>query len=202
MSELPQKQFFKLSEVCHVTDTQPYVLRFWESEFPQLNPERSTGGQPRYRKKDIELVQRIKELLYDEDFTLENAREQLTLETSNGGKRRKSSSAKPATKPAASAVAALQESAIPKQEKPTPSREPENGDSFSASGVISRRRYEDAVDEIDHLRMALKDAEKKLRRAETDLEQAMSVSERDRGKAERALAHLETLRRMLAGPTP
>ena len=46
--ELPQKEFFKLSEVCQFTDTQPYVLRFWESEFPQLNPERSSGGQPRW----------------------------------------------------------------------------------------------------------------------------------------------------------
>ena len=59
MQELPRKAFYRLSEVCQYTDTQPYVLRFWESEFPQLRPEAGAGGQPVYRKKDIEVVRRF-----------------------------------------------------------------------------------------------------------------------------------------------
>jgi len=183
--ELPHKEFFKLSEVCQVTDTQPYVLRFWESEFPQLNPERTDSGQSLYRKADVELVQRIKELLYDEDFTLESAREQLTEEGSSGRKRD--------VEPRSDGGASRQEASVP-------SHTPSNGDASSRTDVISRRRYEDAVDEIDHLRMALKDAEKRLRRAESDLEQSVAEGERDRGRSERALAHLENLRRLLSEP--
>ena len=179
MPELPRKDFFKLSEVCQYTDTQPYVLRFWESEFPQLNPERSSGGQPRYRKADVELVQRIKELLYDQDFTLESAREQLSQENSGQGQRKGTPDP-------------------PRPASPSPTTTTRTREADVGSDLVSRRRYEDAVDEIDHLRLALKDAEKKLRRAESDLEQAMAASERDRGRAERALAHLETLRRVLA----
>jgi DNA-binding transcriptional MerR regulator len=184
--ELPHKEFFKLSEVCQATDTQPYVLRFWESEFPQLNPERTAGGQSLYRKADVELVQRIKELLYDEDFTLESAREQLTEEGSAGAKRE----AEPRS-----------DSSPSRQEASVPAHAPSNGDASARTDVISRRRYEDAVDEIDHLRMALKEAEKKLRRAESDLEQSIADGERDRGRAERALAHLENLRRLLSEPS-
>ena len=84
MQELPQKDYYKLSEVCQYTDTQPYVLRFWESEFPQLTPGKSASGQRLYRKKDIAVVCRIKELLYDEEHTLDDARQQLTEELANG----------------------------------------------------------------------------------------------------------------------
>ncbi len=56
MSEIPQKQFYKVSEVCSYTDTQPYILRFWESEFPQLTPDKSQGGQSVYSRRDLDLV--------------------------------------------------------------------------------------------------------------------------------------------------
>ena len=195
MPELPQKDYFKLNEVCQVTDTQPYVLRFWESEFPQLNPERTAGGQPLYRRADVEIVQRIKELLYDEDFTLESAREQLTEEQASG--KRPTTARKmndeDLTEPAQTRAVAEAPAIVP----PAPRT---NGTGESSAEMISRRRYEDAVDEIDHLRMALKDTEKKLRRAESDLEGAAAESERERGRADRALAHLENLRRLLSDP--
>jgi DNA-binding transcriptional MerR regulator len=75
--QVPQKLFYKIGEVCELTDTQPYVLRFWESEFPQLAPQKNRSGQRMYRREDIETVERIKTLLYDEGFTIAGARKRL-----------------------------------------------------------------------------------------------------------------------------
>ena len=77
--EIPRKLFYKLHEVCQLTDTQPYVLRFWESEFAQLAPTKSPNGQRLYRRKDIDLVLTIKKLLNDEGFTIAGAREKLGM---------------------------------------------------------------------------------------------------------------------------
>lgn len=75
--EIPHKLFYKIGEVCELTDTQPYVLRFWESEFPQLAPQKNRSGQRMYRREDIETVERIKKLLYEEGFTIAGARKRL-----------------------------------------------------------------------------------------------------------------------------
>ncbi|HZN04864.1 MAG TPA: MerR family transcriptional regulator [Candidatus Polarisedimenticolia bacterium] len=76
---IPRKLFYKLQEVCELTDTQPYVLRFWESEFTQLAPTKSRNGQRLYRKRDIDLVLEIKRLLNDEGQTIAAAREKLGM---------------------------------------------------------------------------------------------------------------------------
>jgi len=76
---IPRKLFYKLQEVCELTDTQPYVLRFWESEFTQLAPTKSRTGQRLYRKRDIDLVLEIKRLLNDEGQTIAAAREKLGM---------------------------------------------------------------------------------------------------------------------------
>jgi len=81
---LPRKLFYKIGEVCQLTDTQPYVLRFWESEFPQLAPNKSRSGQRLYRKKDIDLVLEIKRLLYQEGFTIAGARKKLGMPEAQG----------------------------------------------------------------------------------------------------------------------
>jgi DNA-binding transcriptional MerR regulator len=73
-------RFYKIGDVCSMTDTQPYVLRFWESEFPQLAPKKSRAGQRIYEKKDIDLVQKIKTLLYEEEYTIAGARKKLEEE--------------------------------------------------------------------------------------------------------------------------
>ncbi len=77
---IPNKLFFKIGEVCEITDTQPYVLRYWESEFPSLAPAKNSSGQRIYRRKDIETVLRIKQLLYDEGFTIAGAKKRLETE--------------------------------------------------------------------------------------------------------------------------
>ena len=82
--QIPRKLFYKINEVCQMTDTQPYVLRFWESEFSQLAPTRSRTGQRLYRRKDIDLVLSIKKLLYEEGFTIAGAREKLGMADAPG----------------------------------------------------------------------------------------------------------------------
>jgi DNA-binding transcriptional MerR regulator len=78
--QIPNKLFFKNGEVCEITDTQPYVLRYWESEFPALAPAKNSSGQRIYRRRDIETVLRIKQLLYEEGFTIAGAKKRLETE--------------------------------------------------------------------------------------------------------------------------
>ena len=80
--KIPNKLFFKIGEVCELTDTQPYVLRYWESEFPALAPAKNSSGQRIYRRRDIETVVRIKQLLYEEGFTIAGAKKRLEAELS------------------------------------------------------------------------------------------------------------------------
>ena len=75
---IPDKLFFKIGEVCEIVGVEPYVLRFWESEFPVLVPQKARSGHRVYRKKDVEMVLKIKELLYDRGFTIAGARRQLS----------------------------------------------------------------------------------------------------------------------------
>ncbi len=74
---IPQKLYYSISEVSILTEVKPYVLRFWEKEFPMLKPKKNRSGNRIYQAKEIELVNRIKTLLYDEGFTIEGARQQL-----------------------------------------------------------------------------------------------------------------------------
>src|SRR5215510_16231577 len=74
---IPDKLFFKIGEVCEIAELEPYVLRFWETEFPNLAPEKSGSGHRVYRKKDVEMVLKIKELLYSRGFTIAGAKKQL-----------------------------------------------------------------------------------------------------------------------------
>ena len=77
MTKLEEKLYYSISEVAEITDVKPYVLRFWEKEFPLLRPKKNRGGNRTYQKHEIALVNRIKHLLYDEGFTIEGARQKL-----------------------------------------------------------------------------------------------------------------------------
>ena len=74
---IPNKLYFKIGEVSHLVGVEAYVLRYWESEFPGLSPRKSETGQRMFRRKDVELLLRIKHLLYDQKFTIEGARKAL-----------------------------------------------------------------------------------------------------------------------------
>jgi DNA-binding transcriptional MerR regulator len=76
--QIPDKLFFKIGEVCEIVGVEPYVLRFWETEFPNLAPEKSKAGHRVYKRKDVENFLRIKELLYERGFTIAGARKMLS----------------------------------------------------------------------------------------------------------------------------
>ncbi len=77
---IPEKLYFRIGEVSRLCRLPAYVLRFWETEFPQLKPIKSSTGQRMYRRRDVENVLRIKTLLYDQGFTIAGARQQLRVE--------------------------------------------------------------------------------------------------------------------------
>ena len=75
--EIPDKLYFKIGEVSELLGVEPYVLRYWETEFSVLSPKKSGTGHRLYRRKDVELLLRIKHLLYEKKFTIEGARQSL-----------------------------------------------------------------------------------------------------------------------------
>ncbi len=76
-SSIPDKLYFKIGEVSEITGIEPYVLRYWESEFKIVSPSRTHSKQRLYRRKDLELILEIKKLLYEEKFTIAGAKKKL-----------------------------------------------------------------------------------------------------------------------------
>jgi DNA-binding transcriptional MerR regulator len=83
---IPEKLFFKIGEVCELAGVQAHVLRYWESEFPMLAPQKNRAGQRVYRKRDVEMALRIKDLLYEDQYTIAGAKKRLAHELRGGGK--------------------------------------------------------------------------------------------------------------------
>ncbi|MFM8393677.1 MAG: MerR family transcriptional regulator [Acidobacteriota bacterium] len=79
-NEIPDKLFFKIGEVCELVGVQAHVLRYWETEFPMLQPQKNRAGQRTYRRRDVEMALRIRQLLYDEGFTIAGAKKRLSTE--------------------------------------------------------------------------------------------------------------------------
>ncbi len=77
---IPDKLFFKIGEVCDIVGVQAHVLRYWETEFPMLQPQKNRSGQRTYRRKDVEMALRVKQLLYEEGFTIAGAKRKLAGE--------------------------------------------------------------------------------------------------------------------------
>src|SRR6267142_6418432 len=98
MAVAEEDRLYKIGEVCKIAEVQPYVLRYWETEFPPLTPEKSGGGQRLYTRREIDIILRIKQLLYSEGFTIAGAKKKLEAEMADG--------ASPAPQPAAEAAAA------------------------------------------------------------------------------------------------
>ncbi len=79
-SDIPDKLYFRIGDVARLCEVPAYVLRFWESEFPQLKPNKGGTGQRLYRRRDVEMALRVKTLLYDEGYTIPGARSVLKSE--------------------------------------------------------------------------------------------------------------------------
>jgi DNA-binding transcriptional MerR regulator len=88
VSRIPDdRRFFRIGEVSRIVGVEPYVLRYWEGEFPQIRPQRADSNQRTYQKKDIEIVLEIKRLLYEEKMTIEGARQRLGRKAIGGSSR-------------------------------------------------------------------------------------------------------------------
>ncbi|HEX8091909.1 MAG TPA: MerR family transcriptional regulator [Blastocatellia bacterium] len=118
-SRIPEKLFFKIGEVCELIKVQPHVLRYWETEFPMLAPQKNRAGQRVYRRKDVEMVMRIRDLLYEEKFTIAGAKKKLMDEQRGGSSRPKV----PPREPSPVEEPARQAEPVPRQE-PVPQAEP------------------------------------------------------------------------------
>jgi len=82
--KVQKRLYYKIGEACKALGIQPYVLRYWETEFPALAPSKSRSGQRVYSQKELEIIRRIKELLYDEGYTIAGAKKKLETELANG----------------------------------------------------------------------------------------------------------------------
>jgi DNA-binding transcriptional MerR regulator len=105
MATEPKRLYYKIGEACRLLDIQPYVLRYWETEFPQLAPSKSRSGQRVYSETELSVIQRIKELLYDEGFTIAGAKKKLDGELQSGSLGARDTSRGPSLFPAAAASA-------------------------------------------------------------------------------------------------
>ena len=83
-ARVQKRLYYKIGEACKALDIQPYVLRYWETEFPALAPSKSRSGQRVYSEKELEIIRRIKELLYDEGYTIAGAKKKLEAELQSG----------------------------------------------------------------------------------------------------------------------
>src|SRR5438094_4842335 len=79
-AEIPDKLYFRIGEVSNLVGVEPYVLRYWETEFPSVGPKKSGAGHRMYRRKEVELLLKIKYLLYEKKYTIEGARQYLNSE--------------------------------------------------------------------------------------------------------------------------
>ena len=79
-----KRLYYKIGEACKELGIQPYVLRYWETEFPALAPSKSRSGQRVYSEKELEIIKRIKQLLYEEGYTIAGAKKKLETELASG----------------------------------------------------------------------------------------------------------------------
>src|SRR5579875_2271127 len=108
--EIPDKLYFRIGDVARLCEVPAYVLRFWETEFPQLRPNKGGTGQRLYRKRDVEMALRIKSLLYDQGYTIPGARQVFKNET-----KPREASASPVPEPGP-----LNLAAVPSPDPPAP----------------------------------------------------------------------------------
>jgi DNA-binding transcriptional MerR regulator len=133
--------YYKIGEACKLLDIQPYVLRYWETEFPMLRPDKSSSGQRVYSESDLATIRRIKVLLYDEGYTIAGAKKKLDGEDLS----------EPMSKPATAAAAAEPKAKPePKSERSAPKQaaSPKN-DAPARKGSPEKKAMKDAGDSKD-----------------------------------------------------
>jgi DNA-binding transcriptional MerR regulator len=161
---IPEKLFFKIGEVCDIAGVQAHVLRYWETEFPMLQPQKNRAGQRTYRRRDVEMALRIKELLYDEQYTIAGAKKKLAGELR--GPNRESGQPSPPKAPGRSlqrppSLAARFSSAPSSPPAPTPAAG-SNDDQRATLGQIAKQLRE-ILDLLDEGEAALAPNQSKLK---------------------------------------
>ena len=179
LEEIPEKPYYKVAEICKYTETQPYVLRFWESEFPQLSARKDRGGQRVYTREDLQVVLRIKQLLYEQEYTIADARRLLIRETESEDAPRVS----PAILEPGEWVpeTEIAEAHAPAAAVPVPV-----ADSYRAS-------YEAARDEVARLKLRLAEVEERSRQLEQELSAAQDAVQAAQLRSEKVAERLSAL---------
>jgi DNA-binding transcriptional MerR regulator len=153
---IPEKLFFKIGEVCELTGVQAHVLRYWESEFPMLAPQKNRAGQRTYRKRDVEMALRIKELLYDDQYTIAGAKKKLASELRGASKLKvvtPEMSAQRETLPTAPTQTVLQREPVPSSF----SAEVQSGGNDAPATGARAALTESQRDAVRHLALQLRD---------------------------------------------
>ncbi len=184
MPEIPPKNEYRVGEVCEYTDTQPYVLRFWESEFPQLTPYKNESGHRVYSREDLELVLRIKRLLYEEECTIDGARKRLEEEAEAWGAAAHEDEPEPSGRRRGSPEASVRTTSKGRAHV-------ESAPLFrSTAETVERERYDNAVREIHRLRAEIQGLQEDLE------EQRARVRELERSARERRERTAAAVRRL------
>jgi DNA-binding transcriptional MerR regulator len=166
---IPEKLFFKIGEVCELTGVQAHVLRYWESEFPMLAPQKNRAGQRTYRKRDVEMALRIKELLYEDQYTIAGAKKKLSGELRGASKLKVVTPDMTAPQPQpAPAVAAPQSFAMESAPAPVAESRPSH-DTASATARAAAALTTDQRTAVRHLAHQLLDLLSTLDAGEADL---------------------------------
>ena len=149
MERKNKKLYYKIGEACRALDIQPYVLRYWETEFAVLAPSKSKSGQRVYTEKELDVIRRIKELLYDEGYTIAGAKKKLEGEMTSGSPA-PTSSERPEEEPVAAKPTPSEPVSPARRSAATANHEnlslPLAG-SESKANVVRKRRIENALAE-------------------------------------------------------
>jgi len=160
---IPEKLFFKIGEVCDITEVQAHVLRYWESEFPMLAPQKNRAGQRTYRKRDVEMVLRIKELLYEDQYTIAGAKKRLTNEI-RGASKLKVVTPEMSAQAASAASAPTAPQLVPPPPAPTEEAAPPQAFAAPRENPSERAAVADAAPRLtDERRAAIRSLREQLR---------------------------------------
>jgi DNA-binding transcriptional MerR regulator len=151
-ARVQKRLYYKIGEACKALGIQPYVLRYWETEFPALTPSKSRSGQRVYSEKEMEIIRRIKELLYEEGYTIAGAKKKLETEMASGSlgeverDEEETAASTPEEAPAQAALP-VPEPAAAAVSEPPPSREPAEPSTLDTGAAERVQRLLSGIDE-------------------------------------------------------
>lgn len=157
-ARVQKRLYYKIGEACKELGIQPYVLRYWETEFPALAPNKSRSGQRVYSENELEIIKRIKQLLYDEGYTIAGAKKKLEVELASGSLELEAGDGAPEPKAAAAPAASAKPAARRKPTGPAPAA-PAVPDAVEALSTVEPAALDmEAAERIKTLRSGIETA--------------------------------------------